>query len=125
MVKIFVLEIKTKTHNIDYLKEIIKCSQNEERIMNDIMDNYDNFKQEVEFFDAGYWLETIDLKKAWLNKTKIQKVEYPKKMEEFSKSLFSYMLIDYIFDDDNDENEKNREIRLDCHCTFKESAMAI
>ena len=93
---------------IEYLKEIIKCSENEERIMNDIMDNYDNFKQKVEFFDAGYWLETIDLKKAWLNKTKIQKVEYPKKMEEFSESLFSYMLMDYIFDDDNDEKEKIR-----------------
>ena len=112
MVKIFVLEIKTETHGIDYLKEIIKCSQNEERIINDIMDNYDNFKQEVEFFDAGHWLETIDLKKAWLNKTEIQKVEYPKKMEEFSESLFSYMLMDYIFDDDNNEKEKEKNIEI-------------
>lgn len=109
MVNIFVLKIKTEIHDFDYLKEVIKCRKNEERIMDDIMNNYDNFKKEVEFFDAGYWLETIDLKKAWLNKTEIKNTESPEKIEKFSESLFTYMLFDYIFDDDDDD-EKNIKI---------------
>lgn len=114
---IFSLTVKTEIHGFNYLNEIIKCSKKEEQLMDYIINNYDNFKKEIEFFDAGHWLETIDLKKTWLNKTEIhcyvQNIIY-----DFSNSLFSHILFDYIFDDDDDdffndgnENIKNKKIK--------------
>lgn len=110
---IFSIKIKTEIHGFDYLNEIIKYSKKEEQLMDYIINNYDNFKKEIEFFDAGHWLEIIDLKKTWLNKIEIHS-EIQNIIYDFSNSLFSYILFDYIFDDDddifNDEN-KNKKIK--------------